>query len=320
MQLSHWVKVDENSEEEDKGVPFLLPHVLDLKSLWTGDYPFAKYSTSTTIYNYDDDEYIKYLEGMFLLPVDLCLLLICFPDERETGWSKAETDYLFRLLNEYALRFYIVADRYEWPGSERHVEDLKARYYAICRKLFKVRPLDSPTEQENRNTGTVQYGFDYGVFCPYSSCPNLIPVSPAKEKRRREFIENLWNRDPATVAEEDILYLELKRLEQTERKFARDRDTLLRNLAGIESGLSGIDIQEDGLVGWGGNPADHPQPKRQGGRNRKSLRSAADLDYELSSHPGSNMVISLGGSLPNRNLMPPAQQAAFGKFFTYFKS
>jgi len=116
------------------------------------------------------------------------------------------------------------------------------------------------------------------------------------------------------VAEEDILYLDLKRLEQTERQFARERDTLLRNLAGIESGLSGIDIQEDGLVGWGGNPADHPQPKRQGGRNRKSLRSAADVDYELSSHPGSNMVISLGGSLPNRNLMPPAQQAAFGEW------
>jgi len=320
LQLSHWVKVDENSEEEDKGILLLsLRVLLNLRSLWIGDYPFAKYSTPTTIYNYDDEEYTKYLEGIFLLPVNLCLPLSYFPDERETGWSKAETDYLFRLLNDYALRFYIVADRYEWPGSERHVEDLKARYYAICRKLFKVRPLDSPTEQEHRNTGTVQYGFDYGVFCPYSSNPSLITVSPAKEKSRREFIENLWNRDSSTVAEEDILYLELKRLEQTERKFARNRDTLLRNLAGIESGLSGIDIQEDGLVGWGGNPADHPQPKRLGGRNRKSLRSAADLDYELSSHPGSNMVISLGGSLPNRNLLPPAQQAAFGKFSAYFE-
>ena len=316
LQLSHWITVDENSEEEDKGMLLpSLPVLPNLRSLWIGDYPFAKYSTPTTIYNYGDDEYTKYLEGTFLLPVGLCIctLLNRLPDERETGWSKAETDYLFRLLNDYDLRFYIVADRYEWPGSERHVEDLKARYYAICRKLFKARPLDNPTEQENRNTGTVQYGFDYGEFYHYSRILSLIQVSPAKEKSRREFIEGLWNRDPATVAEEDILYLDLKRLEQTERKFARERDTLLRNLAGIESGLSGIDIQEDGLVGWGGNPADHPQPKRQGGRNRKSLRSAADLDYELSSHPGSNMVISLGGSLPNRNLMPPAQQAAFGK-------
>ena len=103
---------------------------------------------------------------LFRSPAEFCIPLNRLPDERETGWSKAETDYLFRLLNDYALRFYIVADRYEWPGSERHVEDLKARYYAICRKLFKVRPLDSPTEQENRNTGTVQYGFDYGEFCP----------------------------------------------------------------------------------------------------------------------------------------------------------
>lgn len=119
---------------------------------------------------------------MFLFPVNLCLPLNCFPDERETGWSKAETDYLFRLLNDYALRFYIVADRYEWPGSERHVEDLKARYYAICRKLFKVRPLDSPTDQENRNTGTVQYGFDYGVFCPIRAVP--ISFRHHQPKRR----------------------------------------------------------------------------------------------------------------------------------------
>jgi DNA methyltransferase 1-associated protein 1 len=171
LQLSHWVKVDENSEDEDKGVLLLSGRVVNLSSLWIGDYPFAKYSTPTTIYNYDDEEYAKYLEGMSLLPADFCLPLSYFPDERETGWSKAETDYLFRLLNDYDLRFYIVADRYEWPGSERHVEDLKARYYAICRKLFKVRPLDSPTEQENRITGTVQYGFDYGVFITIRAAP-----------------------------------------------------------------------------------------------------------------------------------------------------
>ena len=127
---------------------------------------------------------------MSLLSVDLCLPLSPGLDERETGWSKAETDYLFRLLNDYALRFYIVADRYEWPGSERHVEDLKARYYAICRKLFKVRP----TEQENRNTGTVQYGFDYGVFCPLFelSLSNSVLTSQREEQTRvhRESMES----------------------------------------------------------------------------------------------------------------------------------
>src|SRR5258708_1377703 len=141
------------------------------------------------------------------------------------------------------------------------------------------------TARPNRRIGLrAPYSMALITVCVYflfGNCSILILASSAKEKSRREFIENLWNRDPAKVAEEDILYLELKRLEQTERKFARNRDTLLRNLAGIESGLSGIDIQEDGLVGWGGNPADLPQPKRQGGRNRKSLRGLADLDYEL---------------------------------------
>lgn len=74
LQLSHWITVDENSEEEDKGM--LLPSLRvlpNLRPLWIGDYPFAKYSTPTTIYNYGDDEYTKYLEGTFLLPVGLCI-------------------------------------------------------------------------------------------------------------------------------------------------------------------------------------------------------------------------------------------------------
>jgi SANT/Myb-like domain of DAMP1 len=32
-------------------------------------------------------------------------------------WSKEETDYLFNLICEYDSRFYIVADRYEFPGG-----------------------------------------------------------------------------------------------------------------------------------------------------------------------------------------------------------
>ena len=76
LQLSHWATVDEDedSEGEDKGMLFLPLHVLpNLMQLWIGDYPFAKYSTPTTIYNYGDDEYTKYLEGMFFLPADLCI-------------------------------------------------------------------------------------------------------------------------------------------------------------------------------------------------------------------------------------------------------
>jgi hypothetical protein len=38
-------------------------------------------------------------------------------------WSREETDYLFKLVKEYDSRFYVVADRYEFPeGQERSME------------------------------------------------------------------------------------------------------------------------------------------------------------------------------------------------------
>jgi SANT/Myb-like domain of DAMP1 len=32
-------------------------------------------------------------------------------------WTKEETDYLFNLIREYDTRFYIVNDRYDFPGG-----------------------------------------------------------------------------------------------------------------------------------------------------------------------------------------------------------
>jgi DNA methyltransferase 1-associated protein 1 len=32
-------------------------------------------------------------------------------------WTKDETDYLFNLIREYDTRFYIVYDRYDFPGG-----------------------------------------------------------------------------------------------------------------------------------------------------------------------------------------------------------
>lgn len=60
---------------------------------------------------------------------------------------------------------------------------------------------------------------------------------------RKRYIENLDKRTPDQVAEEEALYLEVKRLEHNERKFKRDRDNLLRMLAGMDSGLP--DVVED---------------------------------------------------------------------------
>ena len=38
-------------------------------------------------------------------------------------WTKEETDFLFNLIHEYDSRFYIVNDRYDFPGgSPRSME------------------------------------------------------------------------------------------------------------------------------------------------------------------------------------------------------
>jgi DNA methyltransferase 1-associated protein 1 len=64
---------------------------------------------------------------------------------------------------------------------------------------------------------------------------------------RKKYILSLENRTPDQIAEEEALYVEVKRLEHTERKFKKDRENLLRTLAGIDSGLPDI-VEDDGSV------------------------------------------------------------------------
>jgi DNA methyltransferase 1-associated protein 1 len=58
-------------------------------------------------------------------------------------------------------------------------------------------------------------------------------------------VRGLLNRTPEQIAEEEALFLLCKRLEQTERRFARDRETLLRHLAGIDSGLPNLPLDDE---------------------------------------------------------------------------
>ncbi|KAI9610910.1 hypothetical protein H4Q26_008755 [Puccinia striiformis f. sp. tritici PST-130] len=84
-------------------------------------YRFARYNTTSNVFSYTTEEYYHLL--------------------RDDHWTKAETDYLFDLLNTYDLRFPVVHDRYEFGGShERSLDDLKARYYSICQNLIPHRP------------------------------------------------------------------------------------------------------------------------------------------------------------------------------------
>ncbi|KAF4353917.1 hypothetical protein F8388_007438 [Cannabis sativa] len=74
------------------------------------------YHWSVDIVQYTDEEYEKHLT--------------------DPAWTKEETDQLFSLCKQFDLRFIIIADRF--PTS-RTVEELKDRYYNVCRALVVAR-------------------------------------------------------------------------------------------------------------------------------------------------------------------------------------
>ncbi|KAG9043237.1 swr complex subunit, partial [Serendipita sp. 407] len=212
-------------------------------------------------------------------------------------------------------RFYIVLDRYEYAGSEeqpsvkRKIEDLKARYYSVVRKLIRARAGDDPEQIKAGESLILQYGFDY-----------------VGEKARREHISSLWDRTPQQIAEETLLYTELLRLSQTSTKFTAERHALLRLLAGIESGLPDVttrdgrleplnqDPQIRGVKGglWGnvlGGPTSAaPISAAQARKKRGTGAHAQSVDWTESP---TMIALNSAGATGQRQQLPPAQQAEF---------
>ncbi|KDN49912.1 hypothetical protein K437DRAFT_233722 [Tilletiaria anomala UBC 951] len=160
------------------------------------NYPFSQFQAGSGAYSYSNDEYVQHL--------------------RDDDWTKDETDYLIDICSAYDLRFTVIGDRYEWPGKQRTIEDLKARYYAICRRLIRSRI--STDDIETRQQLLQTYAFDRN-----------------REVERKKAIARLFARTPAQLAEEEALYVEARRIEQNEAKFAGQREELLRLLGGWES-------------------------------------------------------------------------------------
>jgi DNA methyltransferase 1-associated protein 1 len=97
-----------------------------LRAYVRADYPFAKYNTSSNVYSYTPEEYSDLLEGeshpFLWLPICSC----SYADEE---WTKEETDYLFSLVADHDTRFYVIADRYEFPGGPSR--NLEVIYYLL---------------------------------------------------------------------------------------------------------------------------------------------------------------------------------------------
>lgn len=129
-------------------------------------------------------------------------------------WSLEETRYLFDLVKAYDIRWPVVADRYSYPTTNRSVDDLKERYYDICRSLIRNRPIV-------KEMGLSPHDEEYLAS---------INFSKEDELKRKAHLERLLSRNPQEVAKEEALILEARRLEALSGRIAAEREELTRHL------------------------------------------------------------------------------------------
>jgi len=168
------------------------------------EYYFAQYNKTMTVDKYTDEEYAAYFE--------------------DNDWTKPETDTLFELCQRLDTRFITVADRLE----NRSVEDVKARYYAIARKLLDVRGRYSDEELTTMPLYRFQYDKDYDV-------------------RRKTQLNQLHRRTPADEAEEAKLLAELKAVDETLKKDQKLRTRARKQAESAHQNLEQPDL-DSGLT------------------------------------------------------------------------
>ncbi|KAI7819751.1 hypothetical protein BX661DRAFT_201203 [Kickxella alabastrina] len=213
LTLSHWVKSNEKYT----------------------DYYYARYNAKTQPYQYTDLEYDK-----CIAPLD-------------ARWSKEETDYLLVLCRQFDLRFIVVHDRYyvhpdrpacvnaDAAGEAvaagdrplRSLEDLKDRYYSICRALTKYRagedsrdPDDLPLQATNKLADDLA----------------LLGFDGDKERERKQYLELLFSRTKEEIEEEEMLIVEARRIESNERRLIHEREAMLNYHALFEEAPSSATI------------------------------------------------------------------------------
>jgi len=47
-------------------------------------------------------------------------------------WTKEETDYLFALVKEYDMRWYVIIDRYEFEGGLERALEVRILLLRVC--------------------------------------------------------------------------------------------------------------------------------------------------------------------------------------------
>ena len=183
-------------------------------------YRFFKYNQSTNAPNFTHEEYDEHLKS-----------------ER---WTEDETRYLMMLYEEFAGKWPLITDRYDYGSSMtslrstmssqqqdadltaqsevpssvapfHRMEDLKARFYQIATKLTSLRnPQSQMTEIE------------------YHEYELMTKFNPQHEIMRKKIKEQQMTRSSEEQREEQYLLAELKRIYSHQERF----DAELRELRG----------------------------------------------------------------------------------------
>jgi hypothetical protein len=174
------------------------------------------------------------------------------------------------------------------------MQDLKDRYYSVCRKLVRNRPWAG--DDASKASLLASFQFDKGKLYSLLALRPNYDSRAEREMTRKKYVASLESRTPEQISEEEALYVEIKRLEQNERRFKRERDELLRTLLGVDSGLPEIVGMVDDEGPMGGS-VDSGKKRRRG-----------TLDSPMTP----SNVISLGPPMPRR--AQSAKSAAYGMF------
>lgn len=172
LQLQHWVKCFRDKH----GVVTMAD---------AGDYPFAKYNIKAQVAQFDDEEWDSLI------------------DKAELQWSREETSYLLDLAEQFDLKFVVMADRYDFQGQSRPLEEIKARYYTVARHLLV-----------GREGGAGQVANHPLVKHPYSL---------QYETDRKRGLQLLMQRSVKQDAEDDVVLEQARQIEQQRRSAASRR-------------------------------------------------------------------------------------------------
>ncbi|KAI9930894.1 hypothetical protein ASPWEDRAFT_167150 [Aspergillus wentii DTO 134E9] len=174
------------------------------------EYSFAKYNIKAKVpKRYTDEEYNRHLKS--------------------DDWSRQETDYLMDIVEEYDLRWVVIADRYDYqpqaldaeanasalvPAKRyRTMEQMKARYYFVSASMLALE--HPPSEMSEAE-------FDLHE--------KMMKFDPDRERARKELAALQLNRTADEVREEGILLEELKRITANEQNFISERRELYSRL------------------------------------------------------------------------------------------